>query len=70
MLEMEKVFQVGVFEHPGKRGPRYAAYTVWYNRSWEGLCEHYVKAENGGSAKKRAIEDHKNKRFCNPGGQP
>lgn len=52
-----KGFTVGVF--PKARGKGFTAYTLWYNKEWNGCCEHVVTASNGTEAKKTAIEAHR-----------
>ena len=51
--------RVYVFTHPGKRKPRYLAYTMWVNPSWPGACLHLMSEVNGTVAKKLAIAEHK-----------
>jgi hypothetical protein len=58
---MIRPFKVGVFEHPGKRRVKLAAYSSWYNPSWEGCCEHTVEANNGTEAKVVAMREHREK---------
>lgn len=56
--------QVFVFTHPGKRGPKFSAYTMWASASWSGCCTHLVAAPSGTEAKKRAIREHREN--CGP----
>lgn len=56
-----KTYTVAVFTHPGKRGPRYHAYTRVYNPQWKGCCLHEVRAWTGAEAKRLAILGHKKK---------
>jgi hypothetical protein len=61
-LRQPKMIRVGVFPHKLYKNdvPRtFNAYTVWYNPSWKGCCEHTVEAVNGTEAKKLAIQEHK-----------
>lgn len=53
-----KAIKVGVFEHPGKRKVCLMAYTLWYDRAWDGCCEHTVQAESGATAKLIAKREH------------
>ena len=51
-------FRVGVFEHPGKRGPQFRAYVTDFNPQWAGCCMHLVEARSGAEAKRWVIEEH------------
>lgn len=57
-----RLFKVGVFEHPRKKSIQLAAYTRYYNPSWEGCCEHEIVASSGSDAKRIAMQDHR--RVC------
>lgn len=58
---MSRIYRVGVFEHPGKRGIRLMAYTVWFNSAWEGCCVHEVESKTGMGAKSKAKVEHARK---------
>ena len=62
-----RTYLVGVFEHAGKKGPRYMAYTRYYCSSWDGCCQHKIRAESGISAKREAIGFHKIRVGCGAG---
>jgi hypothetical protein len=63
-LPQMRSIKVGVFPfHRGSFGKqsvsRFRAYTTWYNPQLPGCCEHTVMAVTGTTAKKLAIEEHK-----------
>mgnify|MGYP001597823907 FL=1 len=62
-----RTYFVGVFEHDGKKGPKFMAYVRYFNPSWVGCCTHNVSAENGATAKREAIGFHKLRVGCGAG---
>ena len=54
---MMRKYQVGVFPIPGRKS--FTAYTVWYNPKWDNCCQHYIESPTGAIAKKKAIQEHK-----------
>jgi len=54
-----KKITVAIFQHPGRRSVRLAAYTLWYSKDWAGCCEHQVAAANGTDAKRVAKIEHR-----------
>ncbi len=62
-------YKVGVFEHERRSGRVFLmAYVRYYNREWEGCCEHHVIAESGSMAKENAKAQHR--RECMAGRKP
>ena len=57
----KRIFRVGVFVAPGKRGWIFTAYTRVYNPEWEGCNVVEVEAYNGKEAKALAIQSVKNR---------
>ena len=61
----DRTFKVAVFPLPGRRpaadpaAQQFLAYTIWYNPTWPGCCEHVVTAPSGFIAKQRAIAQHR-----------
>jgi hypothetical protein len=55
-----RFYTVAVFQHDGKRGPRFNAYTSLYNPQWPGCCLHHeVPGVDSRDAKKLAIAEHR-----------
>ncbi len=55
---------VATFDRGEGRKPSYSAYTLWYDKSWPGICLHDVRAGDGKGAKKIAIAAHKTGDGC------
>lgn len=56
----ERLYKVGVFPFRRKSGKTsYNAYTMYYNKSWDGCYEYEVIALSGKEAKQKAICLHK-----------